>query len=52
MIKKIHLSILVLLTAFFSLSGVKAQKKENGAKIKNAVLVHGAFVDGSGWRGV
>lgn len=49
MIKKIHLLILVLLTAFFSLSGVRAQKKDNGAKIKNIVFLHGAFVDGQFW---
>lgn len=52
MVKNIHLSFLVLLTIFLGLSSVSAQKKDNGAKIKNVVLVHGAFVDGSGWRGV
>ncbi|MET3036057.1 alpha/beta hydrolase [Chryseobacterium sp. NRRL B-14859] len=52
MIKKIHLSILVLLTLFCGLNQVNAQKKDPNAKIKNIVLVHGAFVDGSGWRSV
>ena len=52
MTKKIHLSLLILFTMIFGIANVSAQKKENSAKIKNIVLVHGAFVDGSGWRGV
>mgnify|MGYP003585651750 CR=1 FL=1 len=52
MIKKIQLSLLILFTIVFGLSSLKAQKKDTSAKIKNVVLVHGAFVDGSGWRGV
>ncbi|MFZ4928103.1 alpha/beta hydrolase [Chryseobacterium sp. Mn2064] len=52
MIKKIHLTLLLVLTVVFGFSNLKAQKKDNPAKIKNVVLVHGAFVDGSGWKGV
>lgn len=52
MIKKIQLSMLVLLTVFFGLNKMSAQKKETNVKIKNVVLVHGAFVDGSGWKSV
>ncbi len=52
MIKKIQLLFFVLFTIVFSLSSLKAQKKDSNTKIKNVVLVHGAFVDGSGWRGV
>lgn len=52
MIKKIQLSILILLTMVLGISSLSAQKKGNDSKIKNVVLVHGAFVDGSGWRAV
>lgn len=52
MIKKIQLSLLVIFTIVFGLSSLNEQNKDNSAKIKNVVLVHGAFVDGSGWRGV
>ena len=37
---------LLLLTC----GGLSAQTKDN--RVKNIVLVHGAWADGSGWRGV
>ena len=41
------LSIVLLLLACFAGS---AQNKE--PRVRNIVLVHGAWVDGSGWKGV
>jgi len=39
---------LLLLFSTFFLNNLNAQKM----KVKNVVLVHGAFADGSGWKGV
>ncbi|MBX3741453.1 MAG: alpha/beta hydrolase [Akkermansiaceae bacterium] len=33
-------------------AGAQAPPAEPAARVKNVVLVHGAFADGSGWRGV
>lgn len=52
MLKKIHFATLLLVTIFLGLGNAQAQKKNTNTKIKNIVLVHGAFVDGSGWRSV
>lgn len=41
--------LVLLLSMFFTLSNVSAQSK---APIKNIVIVHGAFADGSTWEGV
>ena len=38
----------LLLTLFFMLNNLNAQTM----KVKNVVLVHGAFADGSGWKGI
>ena len=48
-IRAISLAVIVLLSL-----GVKATsiRPDSGIKVKNIVLVHGAFVDGSGWKGV
>jgi len=44
--------VLAVITTMFSLGGdVMAQTNESKA-VKNVVLVHGGFVDGSGWLGV
>ena len=40
--------VLVLLTALSTVRTTQAQK----APVKNIVLVHGAWADGSGWKGV
>lgn len=42
--------IIVLLLS--NLQGSYAQQQNSGQPIKNVVLVHGAFLDGSGWEGV
>jgi pimeloyl-ACP methyl ester carboxylesterase len=59
--KKVHIAVIaVFFTALLNLSA-KANAAGNGSapssqdslpKIKNIVLVHGAFVDGSGWQPV
>jgi|GEM_PF-5158400 len=46
--KKISIVVSVLLLCF---AGI-AQQTDSSRKIKNIVLVHGAFVDGSGWQPV
>lgn len=47
--KKIALSCTILFITLFTLNNAFAQKPTG---IKNIVLVHGAFVDGSGWKPV
>ena len=39
-----------LVLSLLSCSAISAQKQEHG--IRNIVLVHGAWADGSGWKGV
>jgi len=39
-------------SAMLALGSLSAQGADSPAAIKNVVLVHGGFVDGSGWRGV
>jgi pimeloyl-ACP methyl ester carboxylesterase len=44
--------VLAIMTTMFSMGGdLMAQTNESTA-VKNVVLVHGGFVDGSGWQGV
>src|SRR5260370_40817927 len=38
-------------SAMLALGSLSAQGADSPAAIKNVVLVHGGFVDGSGWRG-
>lgn len=45
---KCRISVCIVLLGIFSLSAVAQQMPE----VKNVVLVHGAFVDGSGWENV
>lgn len=40
----------LIFTFLFATANVHAQTKTTTAPIKNVVLVHGAFADGSGWR--
>ena len=39
-------------TALLTLSGTAAAETRSGGAIRNIVIVHGAFTDGSGWRAV
>jgi pimeloyl-ACP methyl ester carboxylesterase len=44
--------VLAIVITMFSIGGdLMAQRNESKA-VKNVVLVHGGFVDGSGWQGV
>lgn len=45
---KYRISVCTVLLSIFSLSAIAQQLSE----VKNVVLVHGAFVDGSGWNNV
>src|SRR4029077_323673 len=45
------LSIMVIAAIAFSINAQPAQA-QTGQSIKNVVLVHGAFADGSGWEAV
>jgi pimeloyl-ACP methyl ester carboxylesterase len=49
-IKRLSRLLAILVVLFISLLPFKA--KAQGAVVKNIVIVHGAFADGSGWRGV
>ena len=49
---RIIYGVLAIMTTMFSMGGnLMAQTNESKA-VKNVVLVHGGFVDGSGWEGV
>nr|WP_295871299.1 alpha/beta hydrolase [uncultured Chitinophaga sp.] len=48
--KKIRLLFSAIVVLLFSATIATAQN--TAARIQNVVLVHGAFVDGSGWKGV
>ncbi len=52
MTKKVYAMLMVLLGLLFNTQIMNAQNKKNGSGIKNVILVHGAFVDGAGWKGV
>lgn len=54
MIKKLFHKLLAvtILIAMGNCCVVNAQEQKTGQHIKNIVLVHGAFTDGSGWEGV
>lgn len=40
----------LIFTFLFATANSNAQTAQNAAQIKNVVLVHGAFADGSGWK--
>jgi len=44
--------LIVATAATLSATGAQAQPAAQARPIRNVVLVHGAFADGSGWRGV
>ena len=46
------LATLLASAATLAAALVPAARAETSGEIKNVVLVHGGFVDGSGWRGV
>jgi len=46
------LSILLLLFTCGALSAQKAPEQDQDHRIRNIVLVHGAWADGAGWKGV
>jgi pimeloyl-ACP methyl ester carboxylesterase len=49
MIKKIFLAVIMLAATLSSWAADRIAEKQ---MVRNVVLVHGAFADGSGWRGV
>src|SRR3984885_8405977 len=50
---KIQSVILVLIAVMFLLAGTaSAQQAKTEHHVRNIVLVHGAWADGSGWKGV
>ena len=46
------LGILPMIALAFSFQGVPTSKDHKNIGVRNVLLVHGAFVDGSGWEGV
>jgi len=51
-IRVAHGTLLTLCTASLLLSGCALAAQNKDHRIRNIVLVHGAWADGSGWRGV
>ena len=50
---KIQSVILVLIAVMFLFAGTaSAQQAKTEHRVRNIVLVHGAWADGSGWKGV
>jgi pimeloyl-ACP methyl ester carboxylesterase len=45
-------AVLLLLTCALSFQNLSAQTHDNDHRVRNIVLVHGAWADGSGWKGV
>src|SRR6202051_109487 len=50
--RRIFLGLLPIITFLFSIGGTPMAQTNVSATVKNIVLVHGGFVDGSGWEGV
>ena len=50
--RRIFLGLLPIITFLFSIGGTPMAQTSTSAAVKNIVLVHGGFVDGSGWEGV
>ncbi|SFD97910.1 Pimeloyl-ACP methyl ester carboxylesterase [Chitinophaga sp. CF118] len=44
--------VIITIGLLLGYSTTNAQSTNGTSKIKNVILVHGAFVDGSGWKGV
>ena len=49
---RIICSVLAIMTTIFSIGGSLMAQTSKSTAVKNIVLVHGGFVDGSGWQGV
>jgi pimeloyl-ACP methyl ester carboxylesterase len=45
-------AVLLLLTCALSFQNLSTQTHDNDHRVRNIVLVHGAWADGSGWKGV
>ena len=50
--RRIVSRLLLIIAFLFGLGEVLMSQTSTGANVKNVVLVHGGFVDGSGWAGV
>lgn len=50
--KSILISTVAIALTCFIISNIESAKAQSPEKIKNIILVHGAFVDGSGWQPV
>src|SRR6266446_7335194 len=50
--RRIILGLLPIITCVLGFGGIVVAQTSTSAAIKNIVLVHGGFVDGSGWEGV
>ena len=49
---RIIYGVLAIMTTMFSIGGDLMAQTNASTAVKNIVLVHGGFVDGSGWQGV
>src|SRR6266851_6023396 len=49
---RIIYGVLAIMTMMFSIGGDLMAQTNASRAVKNIVLVHGGFVDGSGWEGV
>ena len=49
---RIIYGVLAIMTVMFSIGGDLMAQTNASTAVKNIVLVHGGFVDGSGWQGV
>jgi pimeloyl-ACP methyl ester carboxylesterase len=50
--RRILFGVLPIMVIMLGFGGVLLSQAETPAGVKNVVLVHGGFVDGSGWQGV
>ena len=50
--RRVFLAILTIVASMFAFGEVRVAQASTSALVKNVVLVHGGFVDGSGWEGV
>jgi pimeloyl-ACP methyl ester carboxylesterase len=49
---RITYGVLAIITTMFSIGGTLMAQTNESKAVKNVLLVHGGFVDGSGWQGV
>jgi pimeloyl-ACP methyl ester carboxylesterase len=49
---KMNVKLALLVASALTVSASKSQAADAASPVKNVVLVHGAFVDGSGWKDV